>query len=190
MRDTPERRDPHREDSPADASRIDMDAILRETREQNVDGTATRPLLPVVHAALRKRGHPFAGNPEGTRVSFSITGEHATYQCVFLIDDDMRWLGFFVRPPFLAPEEKRPAIAEALTRANYGLPIGNFEMDFADGEVRYKASIDVEGGQLAPLMVTNLIDASLTTCEIYYPALLRVINDDVSPEAAIREVEM
>ena len=37
------------------------------------------------------------------------------------------------------------AIAEFLTRTNYSMIIGNFELDFADGEIRYKTSIDVQG---------------------------------------------
>ena len=46
------------------------------------------------------------------------------------------------------PEEMRVPMAEFLTRANYGLRIGNFEMDFEDGEVRYKSSVDFEGIEL------------------------------------------
>ena len=34
-------------------------------------------------------------------------------------------------------EIKRQDIAEYLTRANYGMVMGNFEMDYSDGEIRY-----------------------------------------------------
>ena len=37
-----------------------------------------------------------------------------------------------------ADEETRPLVMEYLTRANYGLRNGNFELDLRDGEVRYK----------------------------------------------------
>jgi len=40
-----------------------------------------------------------------------------------------------------------------LTRANYGMMIGNFEMDFTDGEIRYKTSIDVEGDKLSSALI-------------------------------------
>lgn len=51
------------------------------------------------------------------------------------------------------PEDRRLALAEFLTRANYGLFIGNFEMDWQDGEVRYKTSIDVAGDRLSTALV-------------------------------------
>ena len=54
-------------------------------------------------------------------------------------------------------EERRQAAAEYLTRANYGLWLGNFELDMADGEVRYKTSIDVEGALLTEKAIYNLL---------------------------------
>ena len=56
------------------------------------------------------------------------------------------------------PEEKRPTMSEFLTRANYGLRLGDLEMDFRDGEVRYKASLDIaDGGELTTEMLDVLI---------------------------------
>ncbi len=42
--------------------------------------------------------------------------------------------------PVKAPEEKRGAVAAFLTRANYGLILGSFELDFDDGEIRFKVT--------------------------------------------------
>lgn len=39
------------------------------------------------------------------------------------------------------PEEQRVAVNEFITRANYGLLKGNFEMGFRDGELRYKNNV-------------------------------------------------
>ncbi len=43
--------------------------------------------------------------------------------------------------PLTILEPLRTTTAEFICRANYGLPIGNFEMDFADGELRFKVGI-------------------------------------------------
>ena len=43
--------------------------------------------------------------------------------------------------PIKVPVEQRAAVSEFITRANYGLTKGNFEMDFSDGELRYKTTI-------------------------------------------------
>ena len=42
------------------------------------------------------------------------------------------------------PADRRTAMAEALSRINTRIPLGNFELDFEDGEVRFRVSADVE----------------------------------------------
>ena len=62
-------------------------------------------------------------------------------------------------------------MAEFVTRANRGMRIGNFELDFDDGEIRYKTSMDVEGGDLTDKMIDNLLRANLTTTDRYFTGL-------------------
>lgn len=76
--------------------------------------------------------------------------------------------------PARVPVERRPAVAELLTRINYGLILGNFELDLDDGEVRFKASIAGEAParqQLIPLVAT--VHAQV---DRWLPALAAVAN--------------
>jgi hypothetical protein len=41
-----------------------------------------------------------------------------------------------------AAKKDRDKVAEFIVRANYGLVIGNFEMRYKDGSVRFKSSVD------------------------------------------------
>jgi hypothetical protein len=84
---------------------------------------------------------------------------------------------------------KRPAAAELFTRINYGLTIGTFEMDFSDGEIRYRTGIDVTGGELAPEMVMSLIAATVGTVDRYHPAIMSFLWNDMTPEDAVALVE-
>lgn len=49
--------------------------------------------------------------------------------------------------PMNAGEDERASVMEYVTRANYGLRNGNFEMDVRDGEVRYKCYLNTKGGR-------------------------------------------
>ena len=62
-------------------------------------------------------------------------------------------------------------------------------MDFSDGEVRYKTSIDVEGGGLASLMVKSLIYANVPTMNKCLPGIMSVIYAGIDPAEAIAKVE-
>ncbi|WP_049790798.1 hypothetical protein [Trichormus azollae] len=69
---------------------------------------------------------------------------------------------------FNALGNKKQVIAECITRANYGMIIGNFELDFNDGEIRYKTSIDAEGERLSFALIKQVVYANVTsinTCQ-------------------------
>jgi hypothetical protein len=80
-------------------------------------------------------------------------------------------------------------VAEYITRANYGLRIGNFEMDYSDGEVRYKSSLDFEGEPLTPKLIKNAMYPAVHTMDLYLPGLLGVMYGNKTPAEAIREIE-
>jgi hypothetical protein len=90
--------------------------------------------------------------------------------------------------PLRAPTTTRLATQEFVTRANYGLVIGNFEMDLDDGEVRFKASLDLHGEPLTTPLLRALAEATLTTMRRYLPGLLAVMHG-VDPRTALAGVE-
>ncbi len=77
-------------------------------------------------------------------------GNNGETHCFARIRIDLEQLMFYVVAPMKAPENSFTTIIEFITRANYGLRIGNFEFDYSDGEIRYKSSLDFEKVELNP----------------------------------------
>lgn len=88
-----------------------------------------------------------------------------------------------------AGEERRQDVAEFITRANYGMMRGNFEMDFNDGEIRYKFAADSDGGEFSDRVIENSMNYAMVMFEQYGDALLRVIFGMESAEEAVRAAE-
>jgi len=78
--------------------------------------------------------------------------------------------------PRRVPESLRPEVAEYLARANYGLADGNFELDFDDGEVRFKTVLHVQGEGLDGLLVKRLVRANGIALETYLPSIDSMIG--------------
>ena len=74
-------------------------------------------------------------------------------------------------------------------RANHQMRLGNFEMDFEDGEVRFKTSLDTDGADLTPAMVRNLIAPNVLAMDRYVPGIALVLNEEETPGEAVRLVE-
>lgn len=91
--------------------------------------------------------------------------------------------------PFKARHVDLPAVAELLHRANYGMLIGNFELDFTDGEIRYKTSLDVEGDRLTKALWMQLLTANVLTVDRYFAAVREVIQLGRSPLEALADLE-
>jgi len=83
----------------------------------------------------------------------------------------------------------RHEVAEYLTRANHNLHIGNFEMDFSDGNVRYKTSVDITGGTLTQAMINTMVERNIIISNRYLPGLRKVSSGKATPMQAIMEIE-
>jgi hypothetical protein len=78
------------------------------------------------------------------------------------------------------PLERRQRLAELFIRINYGLVLGNFEMDWDDGEVRYKTSMDLEKIAPTATIVRNLIFSNFFSVDRYLEVIEKAIHSEQS----------
>jgi hypothetical protein len=116
-------------------------------------------------------------------------GKNGQFTCYAQERAEQDQIVFYSIFPVRAPENKMAEIGEFINRANYGMIIGNFEIDFSDGEIRYKTSVDVEGVELNEALVRHLVYANVLTIDKYFPGLMRVLYAGVDAVDAISEVE-
>jgi hypothetical protein len=119
----------------------------------------------------------------------AYSGKNGNFNCYTHAHEEQFLFLFNSICPVNAPEDRRPAVAEYLTRANYGLYIGNFEMDYTDGEIRYKSSIDVENTELVPAVIHNVVYPSVYMMDCYLPGIMEVIYANAVPAEAIKKIE-
>ncbi|MCB6365936.1 YbjN domain-containing protein [Intestinibacillus massiliensis] len=111
--------------------------------------------------------------------------------CSLILDviDDTTVL-FYTVFPIKIPEERRAAVAEFLCRANYGLYHGNFEIDFRDGEIRYKTTgMTTEAEELDEEVIGRLVNLGFAMTDRYAPGILSVLYANDEPENAIARIE-
>lgn len=121
-------------------------------------------------------------------LTLSFKGRSGSWQCFAIVDEEKHWLRFYSILPVHVSENKRTEASEFIIRANYGLMLGNFEMDLADGEVRFKTSVDAEGGELSSTMIDNLLRSNLITMDRYFPGLMAVLYSDRPPAEIYEEI--
>lgn len=142
----------------------------------------------VVVGYLDAREIPYVLDPSGSiagLMSASEKGPWTVYIAMLEADEQVVVHSAF-NPP--VPEERRDAVALFLARANYGILIGNFEIDLEDGELRYKTSIDVEGAELTEALLDNLVVANVAVFDRYVPGIEAVVRG-TDPADAVAAIE-
>lgn len=122
-------------------------------------------------------------------IKFGLAAQNCKLDCLVHVIEDQEFVLFFTVLPILVPENKRLSIAEYITRANYGLNAGCFEMDFEDGEVRFRTYANTDSNALNIEIVRHLLHTNVQTMDKYSPGLMKVVYGNISPSDAVKEVE-
>lgn len=102
---------------------------------------------------------------------------------------DGRVLIFYGYCPVFVPAERRVVAVEYLTRANWGIFFGTFEMDWNDGQVCCRTSILLGPSGTVEYALERLVRSNCWTMERYVPGLIAVATGGKSPEEALAEAE-
>jgi len=148
-----------------------------------------KPLLRLVEEFLVEQEWGWEPIEGEDAIRFAFRGDNGRWLCFVTAREEENQLLFYSVLDVNVAEEKRDSMAEFLTRANYGLVLGNFEMDYSDGEVRFKTSIDGGDGGVPPEMVKPLVFANLVVMDRYLPGIMAVLYSDTTPKEALEKVE-
>jgi hypothetical protein len=96
---------------------------------------------------------------------------------------------FFLNIGVAVPPDRVDEVARFLTRANWALTIGNFEMDYDDGHVRFKSGINFRGAELSEALIRNAILSAMNAVERYADALINVLANRKDAAEALKELE-
>ncbi len=116
-------------------------------------------------------------------------GEVGLYRIVATVDSEDGLFQVFGHSPIRIPEGSRPAIAETIARANFGLKIGKFEMDIDDGDLRFQVAQILIDDVLEDETIRRLIGTTMAMLNAYLPAVLSVIYGNELPKDAVKCIE-
>jgi hypothetical protein len=168
---------------------IDPDEIIQKIEANLPSSSPDSNIFAEMINFFQADDWPFVELPGQPALQIPFQGENGRWNCYARTRSEQNQFVFYSICPVNAPENKRQAIAEFITRANSGMIVGNFELDFNDGEISYKTSIDVEGDRLSFALIQRVVYANVTMMDEYLPGILSVIYGNVSPEEAIAQVE-
>ena len=127
---------------------------------------------------------PDATNGNRILITFSVRCASGMCEVVIIVREEERKFSYYLKAPTMVPEALRSDAALYLSRVNYGLVIGNFELDLSDGEVRFKCASHVPGSELSTEMVKYAVASAVSMMDRFFPGLMAVLYGGKDPKAA------
>jgi len=167
-----------------------LENLTQEITNSIEEIPANDTLFTIVVAFFQQEKWHFYQVEAESVISMNFLGNNGLLHCYTKIREAEEQFVFYSSCSITCPESQRPAMAEFIARANYNMIIGNFELDWDGGEVRYKTSIDIEGQGLSYTCLKNLVYTNVSIMDKYLPGITSVMNGDTTPKSAIEQVEL
>ena len=173
----------------SELSELDTSAIAQEIETGSQAIPKRGQIYQQMVKFFKKDDWFFVPLEEQPVLQMSFQGDSGKWTCYARAREQQRQFLFYSVCSVNAPENKLADVAEFISRANYGMAVGNFELDFNDGEIRYKTSIDVDGNQLNFDFIRSLVYTNVMMMDQYLPGIMSVIQGEMEAEEAILRVE-
>ena len=150
-------------------------------------GNIRKPLL-VIQECLVEMGLPydvFDVDEENQKVSLEYAGDNGEWKIAIVVyEEDEEIMAVSIMPE-LVPYDRRRIVSEFIGRVNFGFTIGGFDIDYDDGEVRFKAGLSIPSTGLTIEMVQPLIMSGIVNAdEHFFTTFQEVMAGEKTPAQA------
>jgi hypothetical protein len=138
--------------------------------------------------SFNKQGRPYNQASDRPVIHTEFKGDNGRWNCVVVTRFQHEHLLFLSLLPCRATPARKAACAELLTRINFGLTHGCSEMDFEDGEIRFRTSVP-STDEVPSELIEHLAFSNLWTVDRFFGTIMKVLYTDAAPKAALKPAE-
>lgn len=131
----------------------------------------------------------FGPGPTDNTLVTGFEGDSGAFIVAVAVREEQSQLVFYAYAPEATPGERLGAMMELVTRANYGMVVGNFELDLADGEVRFKVGVELDNLDDPTVVLPAHLGTCIRSLDMYLPAIAAVQEGRLTPVEALAAVE-
>jgi hypothetical protein len=160
-----------------------MAKTIKATAQTEAVAVQKKSLFEHVASYLDANDWRYSSDAERHYYSMSCRIKEATVRVVIDVFETEEWrriMTFSIYPIFV-PENRRLSVLEALNRINHSLVYGNFEMDMADGEIRFRTTVESEA-DIQESMIERVLNGNLSLSDKHFGALMAVTFGSVESE--------
>lgn len=116
---------------------------------------------------LEERNFHFDRHDDDLVITMTVRGDDLPQPTVIRVIEELQVLQVLSPLPVRMPEEKRADAAVAVAVANYGMVNGSFDLDMADGEIRFRATQSFRECELTDETIKYILGITFVTTDKY-----------------------
>ena len=153
------------------------------------DMKQARAVYNALCAMLDERGWRYAKDESKLNIRCGAQGEDLPMDIVIEVDVDRELVSLLSRMPFEVPENRRTALAIAVTLANKGLVDGSFDYDYLNGRIYFRMTSSYRQSIIGKNLLAYMLECSCFTIDQYHDKFLTVAKSEMTIEEIMNYVK-
>ncbi|MBD1421624.1 YbjN domain-containing protein [Sphingobacterium chuzhouense] len=146
-------------------------------------------MLASLKSFLDNQQWSYSKGKDENLILFGIAGSNGNFQCVADVNEKSKYFVFLSIIGLRAPEDKIESLIGAINKINYRLPFGNFEIDYANGEIRFKTGLFCNGIDFNENLIENIIVPNIMYTDTYIPVFNQLILENKTLDEALKVLD-
>lgn len=131
---------------------------------------------------MEEKGWHYEKDAENLLISCGAQGEDLPMQIRIEVDVERQLIMLLSQLPFVIPEDKRTALAVAVSAANNGMIDGSFDYDCLSGDIIFRMTLSFRDSLIGKDAFEYMLLCSCFTIDRYNDKFLMVAKNDMSCE--------
>lgn len=131
---------------------------------------------------LDEKGWHYQKDEENFGISCGAQGDDLPMQIRIKVDPERQLVVLLSDMPFSVPENRRSALAVAVSAANYILVDGDFDYNYLDGTILFRMTSSFKESLVGKAMFEYMLMCSCVTIDRYNDKFLIVAKSNMSNE--------
>lgn len=122
-------------------------------------------------------------------ISCDAQGDDLPISIIIEVDKERQLVTLLSQIPFAVPEDRRTALAIAVSRANYGLTDGSFDFNYLSGQILFRMTSSYRESLIGKGLLAYMLMCACYTIDNYNDKFLVVAKKDMSVEEILEFVK-
>ena len=144
----------------------------------------SNPIKNTLMAVIKKNNWSYMERDEVVKID--VEGKNGSWSSFARCLGENRQFLYYSAVTSKVENQRKDIVVHILTRINYGLKIGNFEMDYDTGEIHYKTAVQLGQDNVDSEIIESQIILNILTMDEYLPVLMKAIHSEECLEGLVK----